>query len=82
MLDAGTRRDIDRVYAHALVPEHLDRYRRTRAWNHAINSRQFGQGSINPSWPVDFRYPDITFERGVRDHLVGQPLGEGAEKKQ
>ena len=87
MLDAGTKRDIDRVYeavrawrpdtplaaavfshhhidhvwatrrfdqeaeqrgwskpvvyAHSLLPEHFDRYRKTQAWNRAFNLRPF-----------------------------------------
>jgi glyoxylase-like metal-dependent hydrolase (beta-lactamase superfamily II) len=111
MLDAGTRRDVDRVYeavrawrpdvplvaavfshhhvdhiwsvrrfdeeseqrgwpaprvhAHALLPAHFDRYRRTRGWNEAINARQFGTGFAVAGWPSEYRYPDVTFERSM-----------------
>jgi alkyl sulfatase BDS1-like metallo-beta-lactamase superfamily hydrolase len=52
------------VYAQALLPEHFDRYRKTQAWNNAINCRQFiGRREASPRWPVDFRYPDVTFDR-------------------
>lgn len=111
MFDAGTKRDIDRVYesvrawrpdtplvaaiyshhhmdhlwatrrfdeeaaargwprpvvhAHALLPAHLDRYRKTQAWNRAINRRQFLVHADRLEWPVDYRYPDVTFERAM-----------------
>lgn len=54
------------VYAQSLLPEHFDRYRKTQAWNNAINLRQFiGRRDANPRWPVDFRYPDVTFDRDL-----------------
>lgn len=54
------------VYAHALVPSHFDRYRLTQGWNAAINSRQFiGRGAA-AGWPVDYRYPDVTFDRELK----------------
>lgn len=53
------------VYAHALLPDHFDRYRKTQAWNRAINRRQFLRYSGTMQWPVDFRYPDVTFERDL-----------------
>lgn len=111
MLDAGTKRDIDRVYeavrawrpdtplaaavfshhhidhvwatrrfdqeaeqrgwskpvvyAHSLLPEHFDRYRKTQAWNRAINRRQFLGHASTLEWPVDYRYPDVTFDRSL-----------------
>lgn len=51
------------VYAHALLPEHFDRYRKTQGWNRAINGRQFLGHGAAMDWPVDYRYPDVTFER-------------------
>jgi len=54
-----------RVYAHALLPRHFDRYRRTQAWNRAINLRQFLGRADDLEWPVDFRYPDVTFDRDL-----------------
>jgi glyoxylase-like metal-dependent hydrolase (beta-lactamase superfamily II) len=117
MLDAGTRRDVDRVYeavrawrpdvplvaavfshhhvdhiwsvrrfdeeserrgwpaprvhAHALLPAHFDRYRRTRGWNEAINARQFGTGFALAGWPAEYRYPDVTFERAMSLRVGG-----------
>ncbi len=53
------------VYAHALLPDHFDRYRKTQAWNRAINRRQFLRYSGTMQWPVDFRYPDVTFDRDL-----------------
>lgn len=54
------------VYAQTLLPEHFDRYRKTQAWNNAINLRQFvGRREANPRWPVNFRYPDVTFDRDL-----------------
>jgi alkyl sulfatase BDS1-like metallo-beta-lactamase superfamily hydrolase len=53
------------VYAHALLPAHFDRYRKTQAWNAAINTRQFLTRQPSSGWPVDYRYPDVTFERGL-----------------
>ena len=53
------------VYAHALLPAHFDRYKKTQAWNAAINTRQFLTRQPSAGWPVDFRYPDVTFERSL-----------------
>lgn len=53
------------VHAHALLPGHFDRYRRTQAWNRAINRRQFLGRSDRLEWPVDFREPDVLIEHGL-----------------
>ncbi len=53
------------VHAHALLPAHFDRYRKTRAWNAAINRRQFLVHADKFEWPVDYRYPDVTFDDGA-----------------
>jgi glyoxylase-like metal-dependent hydrolase (beta-lactamase superfamily II) len=53
------------VHAHALLPAHLDRYRKTQSWNRAINRRQFLVHADRLEWPVDYRYPDVTFERAT-----------------
>ncbi|MCP5265296.1 MAG: MBL fold metallo-hydrolase [Burkholderiaceae bacterium] len=50
------------VYAHASLPANLDRYRKTQAWNLAINQRQFLGHRMAANWPIDYRYPDVTFE--------------------
>jgi glyoxylase-like metal-dependent hydrolase (beta-lactamase superfamily II) len=48
-----------RVYAHALVRGHFDRYRRTLGWNTAINIRQFALPPDRFRWPDTFRDPDV-----------------------
>lgn len=50
------------VYAHSRLPEHLERYRNMQGWNRAINRRQFLARSGTLGWPVDFRFPDVTFD--------------------
>jgi alkyl sulfatase BDS1-like metallo-beta-lactamase superfamily hydrolase len=59
-----------RVYAHADLPAHFDRYLRTRGWNRAINSRQFGIYTDRFQWPDSYRFPDVTY----RDRLT---FGQG-----
>jgi alkyl sulfatase BDS1-like metallo-beta-lactamase superfamily hydrolase len=51
------------VLAHEAVPARFDRYRATAGYNGIINQRQFSLPSMD--WPVDFRYPDVTY----RDRL-------------
>ncbi len=59
------------VYAHELLPDNFDRYKRTRGLQKAINSRQFS--SVMPDfemsrdfeWPVDYRYPDRTYRNQI-----------------
>lgn len=53
------------VYAQTLLPAHFDRYRKTQGWNAAINTRQFLTRQPSSGWPVDYRYPDITFDRSL-----------------
>ena len=50
------------VYGHAAMPDHFRRYQRTAGWNTAINKRQFGLPVDGFEWPVDYRFPDITYE--------------------
>ena len=50
------------VYGHAAMPEHFRRYQRTAGWNAAINQRQFGLPVDSFEWPVDYRFPDVTYE--------------------
>jgi alkyl sulfatase BDS1-like metallo-beta-lactamase superfamily hydrolase len=50
------------VYGHAALPEHFRRYQRTAGWNAAINKRQFGLPVDSFEWPVDYRFPDVTYE--------------------
>jgi alkyl sulfatase BDS1-like metallo-beta-lactamase superfamily hydrolase len=44
---------------HRNVAARFDRYRRTNAWNAAINARQFG---IAPTWPLDYDEPDVVYD--------------------
>lgn len=50
------------VYGHAAMPDHFRRYQRTAGWNAAINKRQFGLPVDTFEWPVDYRFPDVTYE--------------------
>ena len=50
------------VYAHADVPDHFRRYQRTHGWNTAINRRQFGLAGTDFTWPLEYRFPDVTYE--------------------
>lgn len=50
------------VYAHADVPDHFRRYQKTLGWNTAINGRQFGLAGTGFSWPVEYRFPDVTYD--------------------
>lgn len=49
------------VYGHADLPDHFRRYRRTAGWNTAINVRQFGLPVDGFAWPVEYRFPDVTY---------------------
>ena len=53
------------VYGHAAIPEHFRRYQKTPGWNSAINKRQFGLPIDTFSWPVDYRFPDVTYQDRV-----------------
>ncbi len=53
------------VYAHELMPDHFDRYLKTRGWNTAINRRQFAIDAPQFQWPDKYRYPDVVY----RDRL-------------
>lgn len=50
------------VYAHRLLPEHLDRYRRTAGWIDSVKARQFSRVLDANQNPTDYRYPDVTFD--------------------
>src|SRR5215468_2836280 len=68
-----------RVIAHEAVPRRFARYRLTRGWNAAINSRQF-QSAVQ--FPSEFRAPDEVFpdrrtlEVGGRRFELHHALGE------
>ena len=54
------------VYGHELMPQHFDRYLKTRDWNTAINRRQFAINLPQFQWPDSYRYPDVVY----RDRLT------------
>src|SRR5439155_26544871 len=62
-----------RVIAHEMISARFDRYRLTAGYNAVVNRRQFGIPALQ--WPVDYRYPDITY----RDDLVVDVGGERFE---
>ena len=70
------------VYAHELMPDHFDRYLRTRGWNTAINRRQFAIDAPQFRWPDRYRYPDVvyrdrlTFRRGQLTFCLTHGRGE------
>jgi glyoxylase-like metal-dependent hydrolase (beta-lactamase superfamily II) len=51
------------VIAHEALPRRFDRYLLTAGYNQVINRRQFGVPHLR--WPVEYRYPDVTY----RDQL-------------
>ena len=57
-----------RVVAHEALPKRFRRYELTEGYNGIINQRQFQLGS--PMFPVNFRYPDETYETSL-DLAVG-----------
>ena len=65
--------DPPRVIAHELIAARFDRYQQTAGYNAVINRRQFGLPGLQ--WPVDYRYPDVTY----RDTLVTDVGGERFE---
>jgi alkyl sulfatase BDS1-like metallo-beta-lactamase superfamily hydrolase len=62
-----------RVIAHRDVPRRFDRYVETAGYNGVINRRQFKLPNLQ--WPVDYRYPDETYD----DHLDLEVQGERFE---
>ena len=55
------------VIAHELLPKRFDRYRATAGYNGVINQRQFQVPGLQ--WPVDYRYPDVTYEDSMTVHV-------------
>jgi alkyl sulfatase BDS1-like metallo-beta-lactamase superfamily hydrolase len=49
-----------RVVAHAALPARFDRYIKTAGYNEIVNQRQFGMANLR--WPLEYRYPDQTYE--------------------
>jgi glyoxylase-like metal-dependent hydrolase (beta-lactamase superfamily II) len=56
-----------RVVGHERVPARFERYRLTHGYNACINARQF---QVPPSWPEQFRAPDVTYATSL-DVTVG-----------
>ncbi len=50
------------VYGHSAIPDHFRRYQRTAGWNAAINKRQFALPVDDFAWPVEYRFPDVTYD--------------------
>ena len=75
-------RDRPIVYAHKLLPDHFDRYKKTLGWNTAINRRQFAINVPQFSWPDSYRYPDIlvdekmSFKVGETEFFLNPARGE------
>jgi alkyl sulfatase BDS1-like metallo-beta-lactamase superfamily hydrolase len=67
------------VIAHEAVPRRFQRYRDMRAWNQAINARQF---QTTAEFPAEFRAPDqiytdaLTVTVGSRRFELHHALGE------
>jgi alkyl sulfatase BDS1-like metallo-beta-lactamase superfamily hydrolase len=58
------------VVAHEALPGRFDRYRATAGYNGVINQRQFQ--APNLQWPVDYRYPDVTYEDAMTVDVGGE----------
>ncbi len=57
------------VLAHEALPARFDRYVLTADYNAVINQRQFGVPGLR--WPVDYRYPDLTYAAEFRLEVGG-----------
>jgi alkyl sulfatase BDS1-like metallo-beta-lactamase superfamily hydrolase len=57
-----------RVIAHRHVPQRFERYVMTAGYNQVINRRQFGVSTLE--WPVEYRFPDETYET-THEFVVG-----------
>jgi alkyl sulfatase BDS1-like metallo-beta-lactamase superfamily hydrolase len=64
--DSGRR---VRVLAHEAVPRRFERYKLTRAWNNAINQRQFQTAA---QFPHEFRAPDETYATAMTTVVGGR----------
>jgi alkyl sulfatase BDS1-like metallo-beta-lactamase superfamily hydrolase len=56
------------VIAHRHLPRRFERYVMTAGYNQVINRRQFG--AANLEWPLEYRYPDETYET-AHDFALG-----------
>jgi alkyl sulfatase BDS1-like metallo-beta-lactamase superfamily hydrolase len=60
-----------RVISHENVPVRFERYKKTADYNANINTRQF-QGKSAFKWPMEYRYPDITYRDSLELEIGGQ----------
>ena len=58
------------VVAHEALPARFDRYIATAGYNGVINQRQFQ--APNLQWPVDYRYPDVTYADATTVEVGGE----------
>jgi len=59
------------VIAHRHLPRRFERYILTAGYNQVINRRQFG--AANLEWPLEYRFPDETYET-AHDFAVGSSI--------
>jgi alkyl sulfatase BDS1-like metallo-beta-lactamase superfamily hydrolase len=57
------------VVAHEAMPARFDRYKLTNGYNAVINQRQFQTPGLR--WPMDYRYPDITYRSALALNVGG-----------
>jgi alkyl sulfatase BDS1-like metallo-beta-lactamase superfamily hydrolase len=55
------------VLAHRHLPERFERYVMTAGYNQVINRRQFGVATLE--WPLDYRFPDETYDTTHELHV-------------
>ncbi len=58
-----------RVMAHEALADRFDRYKFTAGYNSIINQRQFGLPNFE--WPVEYRYPDETYQTSLAARVGG-----------
>jgi alkyl sulfatase BDS1-like metallo-beta-lactamase superfamily hydrolase len=63
-----------KIWAHDNVLSRFGRYERTRSWNDAINSAQFGLDSATPLFPESHPRPDATYRDREVLELSEEPV--------
>lgn len=66
------RRARPHVLAHRNLPERFDRYVLTAGYNGVINQRQFQIPGF--TWPIEYRYPDETYDLQLTIEVGGERL--------
>lgn len=70
--DAASRgHERPKIWAHALVLDRFERYRRTWGWNNEVNRRQFGMPEGSEVFPKTIVPPDATYE-DTTSFLLGE----------